>query len=274
MNKVLCPIDFSPTSLNALEFAAKFCQKASFQLVILNVFTENDLMKVLDSASAHDQFLDLKQLAEEKLKQVVAEVTKEFGLKPQYSLRLGDLIDTIVQMDEQDAFDYVVMGTTGVSNMREAYMGSNTIKVLEKVTVPVICIPQKAENKAVEHIVYATDYSEEDKLIMQQLVSFSVMFNSRIKVVHVTPTIIPSSQAEHKQFVEELSSFVSYQKVNYELIEGKDVPKALDDYMAKNQADMLVLLKKRRTFFEAILHKSVTKRMSYLTDYPLMVFKG
>lgn len=273
MKKVLCPTDFSSTSLNAVDFAANFCKRANFQLILLNVFTEDEFLKVVDKQYAGKNFNELKSQAEDKLQKICDLAEKDFRIRVSYLLRVGELTDILEEMGEDKSFDYLMMGTTGVSNMREAYIGSNTVKAIERVKTPIICVPHKAEIEPLDYMVYATDFTEEDKIILQELVSFAVMFNSRLKVVHVTPKMNDLSKSEFSEFKNELSSFVSYSKISFHLIEGKDVAAALDHYMLENQADMLILFKKRRTFFESLIHKSISKRMSYLTDYPLMIFK-
>jgi nucleotide-binding universal stress UspA family protein len=53
---------------------------------------------------------------------------------------------------------------------------------------------------------------------------------------------------------------------------GKEnVMKGVDRFIKKTNADMLVLAKHNRPFFDRIFHRSLSKRMAYHTDIPLLV---
>ena len=49
MKKLLCPIDFSEVSLNALEFAVAIGEKEKSELAIINIFTRSDFNKIVKS---------------------------------------------------------------------------------------------------------------------------------------------------------------------------------------------------------------------------------
>jgi len=48
MKKLLCPIDFSGVSLNALEFAVAIRKKEKSAITWINIFTPSDFNKIVD----------------------------------------------------------------------------------------------------------------------------------------------------------------------------------------------------------------------------------
>jgi nucleotide-binding universal stress UspA family protein len=278
MNKILCPIDFSSTSLNAIEFAVKLGEKHKATLTLLYVFTEEEFNKILDEdTDIKRSFDDLKALAEKKLQGLTSEINKtakEKGLvQCNYILRVGELIDCILDFAKEDSSKLIVMGTTGVSDITEAFVGSNTVKVIENATCPVLCVPEKAIYKKFTKVVYATDYQQEDKAAIQKLIVFGEVFDSRIQILHVSQSGKLVDKAILEDYKEKIISYVNYPNLEFVIkVYEDEINRGIDEYMIEEKADLLVLLTKQRSFFEKLFHKSITSSMSYFTDYPLLIF--
>jgi nucleotide-binding universal stress UspA family protein len=274
MEKILCPIDFSGSSLNALEYSANLAKIMSSSITLLHIFTEEEFSRAIEHENDDHAFTDLKDYAMDKLSTLSAETSKEFGVKCTYSLKVNGLIDGIVEYSEQNAFDYIVMGTKGVSDESKSVIGSNTVRTIEKSTCPVLTVPLDVAYSGLTSVVYASDYSETDKLTIQKLVSFIYPFHSRIKFVHVSHTENILDLAEYEDFKKELSSFVGYNKISYFLKEYKeDISHGIEEFVQEQQGDLLVLLKRKRNFVERLIGKSVSKELSYFSKYPLLIYQ-
>lgn len=276
MNRILCPIDFSEVSLNALEYAANLAQHLGCGLFVFNVFTESDFNKLLEAHSdVIPSYKNLKEYAEKRIATLVKETEEAFDISVDHDIRFGKLLDICQQEIAGGGVRMMVMGTKGVSNVTQAYLGSNTVKVMERVDVPLVIIPEEASFSPLKSIIYASDYAEGDKVVLQSLVEIALPFKSRIKVVHFTHDSNTIAKAEYQQFIDELRSFTSYDKLSFELQEIKrDVSHEIDHYVIQQNGDMLAILKRKRNFVEQLLEASVTKKLSYFTEYPMMVFKG
>ena len=61
MKKLLCPIDFSEASLNALEFAVAIGERENSHLMLLNIFTSSDFNKIADNLVLISETLSTSQ---------------------------------------------------------------------------------------------------------------------------------------------------------------------------------------------------------------------
>jgi len=275
MNKILCPIDFSAVSINAIEYATALGEKHAAALTLLFVFTEEQFNQLLKQKTTKISFDDMRKEAEVKVKALVEEIRKNCipkGLKScDYAFKMGDLSESISHYATQNAFRLVVMGTHGAENLEESIIGTNTVKVIEKIDLPVLCVPHDAPFEDFKRITYATDYKEEDKVVIEQLIALFMPYKSKIKVLHVG-----KGQEQPEQFSayeKELQSYVSYEQLNFEYYSSKEDPKrALQDYMRQNNDSLLVLLTRHRNLIERIFHISTTKGLSFISNYPLLVF--
>ncbi len=279
MYKILCPVDFSDTSLNAIEFAARIADKYKASLTLLHVFTEDDFAKSLDEKDKDLlTYKELLERAKKKLKTLSDTIikSKDFSNPVQCDNRLemGILDEIIVAFAREEKIGLIVIGTTGISQINLTYIGSNTRKIIEESEIPVLSIPQQATYNSFRKIVYATDLKDADKVALQEVVSFATIFDGRINVVHVNSKYGALSSILFEETITDLTSFIQYNKIRFQRIEGEDDPGfALEKYMDTEQADLLVLLTRHRNFFENIFHKSLSKRIGYITKHPLLIIK-
>lgn len=276
MNKILCPLDFSETSLNAIEFAVEIGKKFHSTITLFHVFTESDFNKVVGREHVGKSFKKLLGVATGKLKILAEEINQK--CKPEgidhceYKIELGDLIDSLATTMDNDHYDLVVMGTTGISKTNGIFFGSNTEEVIDKVKKPILCIPQNSNFSSFNKLVYASDFIKEDKIAIQEVISFATMFNSRISVLHINNN---NDALEYEKFIAELKSFIQYNKISFVNKNFKDdVGLGIREYMDQENSDLLVVIKQQRGFVESIFHKSLTKTLSHSSDKPLLILKN
>lgn len=275
MNKILCPIDFSDTSINALEFATEIAKKHHSSITLLNVFTEKDFNRIVGAEALGKTFKELLAMATAKLKSLADAISNLGDVKEpvlcDYRVELGSLTDQLMTLVKEEHYDYIIMGTTGISRGNGIFFGSQTEDVIEKLTIPILCIPEGATFSGFKKLVYASDFAEEDKLAIQEVISFATIFDARVSVLHINQG---EGEQFYRQYVEELSSFIQYKKISFVNREFKSsIGLGLDQYMQEENSDLLVVFKQHRSFVKSIFHKSLTKILAYSTDKPLLVLK-
>lgn len=271
MNKILCPVDFSDASVSAIQFAAEIGSKFHSHLVLINVFTERDFNKVVGDESVGKSFKGLIGMAKNRLQVLANEVNESYNLvNCTYELELGGFIDTINRVASTENFDLIVMGTTGVSKSDGIFFGSNTADVIDSVNIPILCIPEGCEYNGFRKLVYATDFLASDKIAIQEVISFATTFDARISVMHVNAS---DSDKDYQTFVKDLKSFIQYNKIGFVNRKYENVGQGIREFVDEEDADLLVVYKRHRSFVEGIFHKSITKLLSYSSDKPLFVLK-
>ncbi|WP_375581378.1 universal stress protein [Marivirga tractuosa] len=81
------------------------------------------------------------------------------------------------------------------------------------------------------------------------------------------------SAKSYEKFKTELSSFLGYDKISYYLKEyKKDISSGIEEFVNEQQGDLLVLLKRKRNFFEKLIGSSVSTEITYLSTHPLLIY--
>jgi len=277
MNKILCPIDFSEASLNALEFAAAIGEKNHSEIILLNIFTEADFNLILNHDGVDREYKELLEHAESKLKSINDEINKisqPRGLnKCTYLLKSGKVVDVLNDCANQGKVDLIITGTTGASGFDKRYIGSKAVSIVEHAGCNVLCVPEKRDYKGINKIVYATDYQEEDKIAIQLQVLLASQMNASIDILHISHHNDTIDKAIYEDYINEMKAFISYDRLSFNRKVYHHISEGLENYMKTTESDLLVLLYKKRDFFDDLFHHSLTKHLSNFSDFPFMVMK-
>lgn len=140
--RVLCPVDFSESSLAALRFAISIAKEADAHLTILNVldWPSNDELFV-------EQFdtPELRQLVEGRARhRLEALVTDEMRVwcKPTTTVRFGKPYRQILELAGSEEANLVVIGIRGRNPMDLTLFGSTTNQVVRHASCPVLTLRQ------------------------------------------------------------------------------------------------------------------------------------
>jgi nucleotide-binding universal stress UspA family protein len=282
MKKLLCPVDFSSDSLNALEFAARIAEQQNASLTLIHVFTEHEFGEALSKGllSNHYKQSDIDNLvgaAEDllsKLADEVNKISKARGLQfCDYHFTYGPLERQLVEYAEEHAYDLIIMGTTGVTDVMERYIGSNTVRAISRAHCPVLCIPENAQYHKINKVVYATDYQMEDNIVLNQLSAFVQPMQAEIHIVHVSQQDNEMEEAMYTDYVEQTRTYLNYDKLKFAVEFNEDPAHGIDAYVIREKADLVAVLYQRKNFIERLLDESTTKDIAYFATYPVLIFK-
>jgi len=149
IHKILVPVDGSAPAQKAVEYAAWVASKTKAEVMLLHVV---DADKFKANYEAMDRFLpewkdkikkseDIKRYSpffEEELKcmledpvckrannvlKEMAKYAEKYKVKPKTILKLGRVVDTIVQVAEDEKCDHIIIGKTGLTGLKRLVMG-------------------------------------------------------------------------------------------------------------------------------------------------------
>ncbi|HEU4902323.1 MAG TPA: universal stress protein, partial [Flavisolibacter sp.] len=182
MKKLLVPIDFTPASRNASEYAVSLAKKLEAEVQLLHVYTEP-----MPVGNVPDPVFVATSLREENKLRVGQEMD---WLKKQYSMEVhgGSLAgyrgDTIKDTANETAADLIVMGAKPAH--KNKILGSTTLKMIRKSPKPVLVIPEDARFRPLKNIVLAVDFSEMvGSAVLEPLFQLADAFGSSVRVLHV-----------------------------------------------------------------------------------------
>lgn len=274
MKTILVPTDFSQNADNALYYAIDIAKKLNAKLILLHAYQIEYANSYVPADFIIVEKKDKKKESERQLKALTMKIRHAGNISHEILSIEGFTIDVITDIIKKKGVDLVVMGTKGESNFANVIFGSNTAKIIEKATCPVIAVPQDSSFRIIERITYASAFNKSDLRSLQILVEIFRAFDAKIKVLHFIDGSESDivEQEDVEEFKREVAKKISYDKISFQVLKTNDVESSLEEYLDKGETDLLVMSAHHRGFFDKLFGKSVTKHMVYHTSIPLMAF--
>lgn len=145
IKKILVPIDYSESSLNALDTAIGIARSNNALLQILHV-AETDLPRAnkLDETGRSQYVFDA----------MAGTINQKHGVNTEIIFAEGLAGPVIVRMVYEKKPDMVVMGAHGASGKRDSFIGTSTYYVIKNADCPVLVIPEGEKHSGFEKVLY------------------------------------------------------------------------------------------------------------------------
>lgn len=279
MKRILVSTDFSPCATNALDFALQSAKILKAELTLLHVFDVTGYIYP-DTVGADIEYRQsMLDEVNDRLSVLKNKVKMEEDFTVFTTVYEGNVTEGILQtIDDLDS-DFIVMGTLGASGLKEKLIGSETATIIGKSKVPVLAIPGEYQWKKPEEILLATNYFEDEPIILDFLFELAYLFSANMNAV-----VFTSNEDKAVVIVEHTQNAFDYERMFRERYKvekftvkellGEEFEETLEEYIDQNKIDILAMVTHKRTFLNRLFHPSMTKRMSYHTKIPLLVLPG
>ena len=208
LRSILCPVDFSDHSRDALGWAVALAPQFDSRLVVLTAVDS-----LLAQAAKTRLGLDLaKAEMEPALREVVASVAQQgsSGSAATIEARVGHPSDVILEAITRERIDLVVMGTHGLGGFRKVLLGSTTEKVLRRAHVPVLAVSPAETASAnrgthrLSTVLIATDFSTGANQAAHWGAQFAQHLGASVVLAHILmPVIVPDRWHPHVEGVDD-----------------------------------------------------------------------
>lgn len=269
MKKIVLPTDFSEVSRRAIDYAIN----------LFGLEAEYYLLHAFHSTQAGASMLVsmnpiLEKQANEELDTLKSELTSKYGdgLNLKGYAVPGYPSDSCNKLVEEVTADCIVVGTIGASGIKEVIIGSNAASIIQNVHCPVIAVPENAEIKKPERVLYATDFSEVNASVYAPLQEIIALGNAEMVIATVQSHIVPTGVAESPDHSAFDQLFPGVHK-SYERIESDNVVEGVEQFVEERSFDMLVAVEHKYNFIENLLHRSTSQRMAMHSKVPLLVLQ-
>jgi nucleotide-binding universal stress UspA family protein len=140
---ILVPIDFSPNSLRAVEYAMSLIEPSG-EIYLLHVIDTDFVTRLsLEGFGEFEAATErLRHKAEGQLHQLINEYAQS-GVQLESMVVIGHPFAEILRVADDLDFSLIVLGTRGQrgGTIEELLFGSTAEKVLRATPIPVVCVP-------------------------------------------------------------------------------------------------------------------------------------
>lgn len=272
MKTIIVPIDFSPVSINAANFAADMAVAIQGELVLVNIYNipvaySGDVPLMMISVD------ELKAGSEQKLEKIsegLQHITSG-KIKVTSIARLGDTVDELENISNELKPFAVVMGTKEKGVLEKFVFGSTTLAAIRHLSWPVICIPQGREyGKGINKIGFACDFRDiAESTPVDQIRNIVKTFNARLHILNVDymeknfrPDTPQQSRVLHELFSE--------LDPEYHYIDHPDIEDGIHEFAETNNLDLVITIPKKHKLLQGLFKESSTKQLVMQAHVPVM----
>lgn len=271
MKTIIAPTDFSPVSLNAVNFAADMAVSIDASLLLFNAFnipvSYADVPVVLVSV---DELKKGSESALEELKKKIIHVTSG-KIKVYTEARMGNTVDELEELCKKIQPFSVVMGAKGASGIEKILFGSTALTAIRHLTWPVICVPPGKEyGKGIKKIGFACDFR-------QVLTNTPVQFIKQIVNEFKAELHVLNVDYNNKYFGPDtpeqsflLHNLLEEVKPNYHFINNADIEDGINEFAETNNLDLVIAIPKKHKLLEGLFKPSSTRQLIFQSHIPVM----
>lgn len=276
MKKLIVPIDFSEHSEYALEAAAMLAKKNNAEILALHmleisnaVLTKADNMKQMES-------LFFLKLAEQKFEEFLDKNYLK-GIKITPIVKHFKVFSEVNNVAKENGADLIIMGSQGVSGIKEALIGSNTEKVVRHSEIPVLVIKHNPILLDFENMVFACDFSED---AIQQYLKAKEMANKLGSKIHLVYVNLPNLKFKSSSEIEKLvasflrkaeGSLEKMSEVNY--VNDYSIEQGILNFSNVIGADLIAVATHGRKGISHFFEGSISEDIANHSTLPVMTFK-
>lgn len=219
--------------------------------------------------------LEIAQAAEKNLDRLIREITEEIPaeIPVEFQSELGNAASLLEDKVSKGMADMVML--QGQSD--ESFWGrtSTNMDIIRNVHCPVWVVAPHTEYRPLKHIIYATDYQEEDIPTLKRLLALTGPFSPEITALHIVGDKEFDDRVHETGFDEIIREKTGSDRITVKTVVEKrdqDVPEIMNQLAAEIGADLIVVLKENRHFLERIFKRSFTRKLISQAKRSVLVF--
>lgn len=287
MKTILVPTDFSETANYALEVAVQLAKKHQAKLVVMhmleipqhllpNVELSNDVSSGSNSDQGDMTTAMFYMLLTKKRFQEMAELPFMQGVEYDEEIQNHQDFKGIIESAHKYQSDLIVMGSHGVSGLKEVFVGSHTEKVVRTSDIPVLVIKSKHENFDVKNFVFATNWETENNQPFINAYHLSQLFNAKMHLVYVNTSgneFMTSKEINNKFEALLEQTRISPENLSTYSYNDKSVEAGILNFSMEHNADLIGVPTHGRRGLSHFFNHSIGEEIANHANIPVITFK-
>ncbi|HTD40840.1 MAG TPA: universal stress protein [Mucilaginibacter sp.] len=282
MKTYIVPIDFSETSIHAAEFTALLSNQTDVSDIYLlhsyHVSVYESVLPTPDMIMPSEEEIE-EQVRERKhkLEQLRVKMHRQVrdGVTVHVRISRSQLVRSIIETVDKEKGDLVILGSNGRSNLCDSHIGSNVVNISKLSPAPVVVVPPACHYELIKRVVMACDFNKvKDSIPLEPLKRLLQRHDVELQVVNI------DKEAKHKnadpeQLAEETAlhgMLKEYHPRYYYNSEG-DIINGILNFAKGHHAQMVIALPHKYSFFQSLLHNSVSQQLTIHSAMPVLLLK-
>jgi nucleotide-binding universal stress UspA family protein len=253
VKRILIPTDFSETADLALEHASHLAKLCNAEIVLLHVVTSYAFKANLPEINAEDEAFNAKLsgVVGSKLEEYAASLSEKFSCPVHTKVAYGSVRDEVVRMANDLDADIIILGTHGVSGIREFFMGSNAFRIVSEAGCPVLSVQRNATKIGFEHIVVPVDNSFHSREKIGLAIRMANTYNATLHICGMRSHDHDDADlnAKFRIKMKQVEDYLTEREVKFTAttLFCTNIATATMDYAQEKGADLILIMNEQET---------------------------
>lgn len=285
LKKILLPVKLSPDCIEICKYAMQLAIKTNAEIKLLSFYADPTFNEPGKNTASWDKFVkielqDAYNKAQLKLvnfsKELKKQIPREILDKAKFHYRMlkGTPQNVITDACNRYKPDLVIMGTNKSRKESGEFISKTLNKVLEYSHFPVLAVPVSASFKGKEkiNVMYSTNFYDSDNSSFNRLLDILQSFDKKIHCVHIDLHDDPHHQEKVDELNKMLEKEYSQYHIECKLFESKNIVKGFDDYVEKNDIDIISISKVKHSTIYKLFHTDLLEKLIATEKVPILIF--
>ena len=260
---IIVPYDFSECATHALRVAGDLAHRTGAVIDVVHAYEE--------TSHSHTENHHLREELEARLA-LVPELPFLRGVELRKFVLRQLSVTEIFKNERLASADLIVMGTHGASGMK-GIVGSNTQRIVRQAPMPVLVIKQRIERFALDNVVFASNFSQQD---LEKFESFRPLFDLFDPKVHLLKVNTPRSFERSEDSHRAISAFLQrheLRRYTATVYNDLSIEEGILNFAQSIDADLIAMATHGRTGFFHVVNGSLTEDIVNHTPLPVLSVK-
>ena len=271
MKKTLVvPVDFSASSVNAVNYAADFAKASGASIALLHICDVPVISQEPVPAEVIDELLEEAKKKMEELKQNLHHKTGN-ELTISAEVRVGPVYSQIQDYCATAQQPIVIMGAHMTTATERMIFGSNVLRAMQNLSWPLIVVPNGIRFTGIGVAGLACDLRDVPATVhAESLIKWLGNFHPQLHILHITPKKHGMLDADEIKGAGILKEALKTFNPVFHYMQDENTEEAIAAFAEKNNLNLLVIIPKKHGLLNQLLHKSHSKQMIINTHIPIM----
>ncbi len=243
----MVPVDFSPSSINAMEHAVLYANAIGCDIRMIHVKRRNADYDPAINFNDYDEVL--KSSVINNFKRIIAHFKSKMKGRIDYCVRDGRVFTEVCNQAKYGDALMIISGTNGVSGFKERWEGSNAFRIVSHATCPVITIKYNFVPQSPRRIVVPIDNTARTRLKIPIVAKIAKCFDAEMMLIDIRNDNKLSTQKKMEDAMKAVTIYLDRHNVRYSKdnlrVKKKKTATAVIDYALENDADLIAATSER-----------------------------
>jgi nucleotide-binding universal stress UspA family protein len=182
-----------------------------------------------------------------------------------------DFIEEMEKLARHQQADLIIMGITGRSPLSQAFIGSNTFKIIEKRICPVMIIPPGSEYRDVKNVLLTSDFKNVAATTPSGPIKKVLKtFQPNLHVINVDSNHYVALTQEYQDEKAKLADMLAEFNPEFYFLGWYDVDEAINQFAHDKNIDLIITIPRDHSLIEKMFKSSHTKKLAYHSTVPVL----